>query len=42
METKDVVHETNVTMTQLPFLKICLFSKQNSFKFPTNGGRQAT
>ncbi len=42
METKDVVHETNVTMIQLPFCKSCLFNKQNELKFPTNGGQQAT
>ncbi len=42
METKHVVHDTNVTMTQLPFCKSCLFRKQNRLKFPTNGGQQAT
>lgn len=42
METKDVVHDTNVTMIQLPFCKSCLFNKQNELKFPTNGGQQAT
>jgi hypothetical protein len=26
METKDVVHDTNLTMSQLSFCKSCLFS----------------
>jgi hypothetical protein len=42
METKDVVHDTNVIMTQLPFCKSYLFSKQNRLKFPTHGGQQTT